>query len=259
MLPYNLGIASLFNSLLWCALPTLPIHTRAIQQLGVIMGYSIGSQAAKPHRQRQLVRGIALLCFGLAAAGCDSQLEIRHYEVPKPEVVYAENHVVDPAEEQDEADRSPTDRMLGAIIPQGKRTWYVKMTGPMERVADQEPAFRQLVESFTFADADSPPKWELPPSWSQRPGSRDRFATLVVGDSSQPLEVSVSELPMPDSPQFVLANVNRWRRQMQLPPIAPSQLETETQTLSLSDREAVFVNLVGILDTTSGRPMMGVR
>ena len=195
-------------------------------------------------------------------AGCNSKAEIRHYKVPKPELVYAENHVTPsekPAPQATQQTSAPTDRMLGAIVPQGSRTWYFKMTGPMDLVAAQEPAFRQLVQSVAFAGANASPTWKLPQSWVEKPGSGARFATLVVEGGDQPLEVSVSELPMDDSRDSILQNVNRWRRQMQLPPLQMQQLDSETETLSLPDREAVYVNLVGTKDKSGGPPMMGIR
>ena len=154
--------------------------------------------------------------------------------MPKPELVYAENHVdaapatAQPGQESTE----PTDRLLGAIVPRAAQTWYFKMTGPMDLVARQEPAFRELIRSLTFDGPNAEPKWTLPDSWQEDKGTGQRLATLSVETEGQKLEVSVIQLATSPSVTSILDNVNRWRRQMQLPPIAAEQLAAKT-TLAL--------------------------
>jgi hypothetical protein len=196
---------------------------------------------------------------GAALVGCDSQEAVRHYRVPKPQVVYAQNHVKPAVESSEQDPAIPSDRMLGAIVPRPAKTWYFKMTGPMDLVAEQEAAFRQLVESLTFASPDAPPTWELPPDWQEQTGSGPRLATLTVAVQGQSLEVTVIELPNNNSPTSVLDNVNRWRRQMQLPPIDESQLATATSELAFEEGTAVYVNLVGSFSNSMPRSAMGAR
>ena len=62
-------------------------------------------------------------------------------------------------------------------------------------------------------------------------GSGQRLATLSVDVDGQTLEVSVIQLATAPSANSLLDNVNRWRRQMQLPPITADQLPHETTTL----------------------------
>ncbi|MDE3032153.1 MAG: hypothetical protein KGI56_00690 [Acidobacteriota bacterium] len=62
-------------------------------------------------------------------------------------------------------------------------------------------------------------KWTLPKGWSQEPGSGMRFATLKPPVAGK-LDVSVIVLPGPAGGE--LANVNRWRGQMGLPPLDAS-------------------------------------
>lgn len=57
--------------------------------------------------------------------------------------------------------------------------------------------------------------WTLPKGWRQEPGSGMRFATLKPPVTGK-LDVSVIVLPGPAGGE--LANVNRWRGQMGLPP-----------------------------------------
>ncbi len=42
-------------------------------------------------------------------------------------------------------------RILGVVLPRGKRTWFFKMTGPAELVEKQKPAFEAFIKSVQFA------------------------------------------------------------------------------------------------------------
>ncbi len=196
------------------------------------------------------IRGILLLIglvwLGSTLTGCGSAEDIRHYKIPKPAVLYAQNHVVaDTATAQKGQSSAPTDRLLGAIVPHDAETWYFKMTGPMNLVASQEKAFRELIESLAFDGPGTTPQWALPESWQEGEGSGQRQATISVQVEGKKLEVSVIRLATSPSPEAVLDNVNRWRRQMQLPKITKGQLEQETELLTLADGTAILVNLVG--------------
>ena len=109
------------------------------------------------------------------------------------------------------APAKPTDRMLGAIVPHGAQTWYFKMIGPMEAVASQGAAFRQLIESIRFENEQSPAAMDAPgivagerrdrPAAGDTGGGRGRPDVGSVGDSA-------GDLPVANS---LLDNVNRWR------------------------------------------------
>jgi hypothetical protein len=180
-------------------------------------------------------------------AGCGAKESIDHYRVPKPELVYAANHVSTAARSDRPlaAAAAPTDRMLGAIVPHASQTWYFKMTGPTDAVARQRDAFRQLIESVRFAGDAEPPHWQLPPSWTEQPGTGPRLATLLVDVDGQMLEVSVMQLATSTSSSSLLDNINRWRKQMQLAPITAEQLPQETTALELPSGQATLVELLG--------------
>jgi hypothetical protein len=199
-----------------------------------------------PLAWRRSSPGILLIlatAIGVVLAG--SKESVRHYKVPKPEVLYAANHVDVAGDRQVATADKPTDRMLGAIVPRDSQTWYFKMTGPMDLVAQQEQAFRQLIESLRFDGPDASPQWTLPDSWQENEGTGQRTATLSVEVEGHKLEVSIIQLATSPSPTSVLDNVNRWRRQMGLTPIEMEQLDKETSTITLADGTAVLVNLVG--------------
>jgi hypothetical protein len=124
-------------------------------------------------------------------------------------------------------------------------------------LATQVESFKKLIGSVHFAAAGTSPEWTLPADWQQRPASGMRFATIVIGGGDKPLELSVIPLPSPpqDPADYALSNINRWRRQLGLPPIAATQLSKETEQLKLDGATATLVNLEGHAADQQG--MMG--
>jgi hypothetical protein len=132
--------------------------------------------------------------------------------------------------------------MLGLIIPAEGQVWFFKGMGPVARVDAKLADFEKLVESIRFED--NRPTWTLPEGWSQQPGNQFRFATLV----SDGLEVTVSSLPAPGGaakPDYILANLNRWRDQLALPPVSLEELEQSANPFELGGRQAYRVDLLG--------------
>jgi hypothetical protein len=67
------------------------------------------------------------------------------------------------------------------------------------------------------------------------------------------LEVTVSTLPAPasDTAAYVLANVNRWRDQLQLNPVPLEQLEETATPTEIAGRESYRVDLTGTASASS--------
>jgi hypothetical protein len=192
---------------------------------------------------------LALVCAGVLAVSLRRDEEgIRSYTVQRPE---------------------PSSRLLGAIIPQGDKAvlakdgapgkaWFFKLTGPNQAVAEQAPAFRQLIESVTFpSEGNSEPTWTLPEGWTQRPGSQMRFATLQV-EAGGDTECSVTVLPITNTDwnAYLLANINRWRDQLRVPKISERELAASTSELKLrsGDATATLVEFAGELSLTNMAP-----
>jgi hypothetical protein len=167
----------------------------------------------------------------LAAAllvGCQ-QDEIRTYQVAKTEMT----------------------RLLGGILPRGDSNWYFKVSGPASSVAAHEAEFVAFLRSLHFTDAgDRPLVWTLPRGWTLEKGSRpNRYATILVGDKDA-LELTVIKLGQEGQAGNVLANVNRWRNQIALPPITESDLHDEVKELNV---EVGTIKLVDLTGTGSGK------
>jgi hypothetical protein len=202
----------------------------------------------------------------ISTAGCGKTEHIAHYRAPKPVPI-------DPLPEGDPQNPhagiagapggppaeaappagEPTDRMLAAIVPSGENFWFFKLMGSKDPVAAQNDNFLTLIKSVHFTAAGAP-QWTLPSGWTEQPATAMRYATFVIPGEGQPLEVTVTKLP---GTSGVLANVNRWRGQLRLPPISQKQLSSEATQVPVDGATATFVNLLGTAAPNSmGRPPM---
>lgn len=196
--------------------------------------------------------------------GCEPTKPIQSYSIPKPDVVYETNHVDPGAPEDASGNPLPLDdRMLGAFVPHAQTAWFVKLSGAKDAIAPHAEAFEAFVKSFQFsADPNAEPTWQAPAGWKQTAGPAPRFATLTIADTSPPLEVTVSSLPLNDGDvsAYVLLNINRWRKQMSLRPIAQQRLAKDSKTLKVAGGNAVYVDMLGKLQAAGmpgASPMAG--
>ena len=206
-------------------------------------------------------RSLAQFAAALAAAltvGCQEQEQIQQYTVAKSEVLNPDgDSVTAPAGGTAQPEERYPARTLGAIVPQDGQTWYFKIMGPDEAVAGQDEAFRQFLATVKFAAGR--PTWTLPEGWVEQESSGGvRFATIRIPAEGQPLELTVIPLPAQgDARESLVANVNRWRDQLALPPASADGIDEQVETVPLADGTASYVNIAGqasTSDSMSGAP-----
>jgi hypothetical protein len=90
------------------------------------------------------------------------------------------------------------------------------------------------------ADA-GPLRWSVPKGWREQPASGMRLAAFLAPGGKKPAEVSVVSLPGEAGGD--LANVNRWRNQMGLAPIAQRELSAQSRRVSTRAGEVLLVDL----------------
>jgi hypothetical protein len=182
----------------------------------------------------------------VALAGCRAEEEIRSYDVAQP-------------------DREKI-RMLTAMVLAGKETWVVKLTGPEEQVAGQAKAFNDFVGSIRINEGkdkqDTPITWTVPAGWKEEKAGPMRIATFRVDNVARPMEVAVSlqkELGKEGEPNSLLDNVNRWRGQLNLPPVEAPDVEQQVCREKVDNREAILADMsgVGVYRPPSNRPAHG--
>lgn len=134
-------------------------------------------------------------------------------------------------------DEAPADAegIFAAVLPLGSETWYFKLTGPSAklrekggevfmafladvRVTGEEPA---APPAPSAAASPRVPKIQVTAAegWEASEGSAMRVASFAIkGADGATADVSV--IPLPGESGSLLENVNRWRGQVQLPPLA---------------------------------------
>jgi len=94
----------------------------------------------------------------------------------------------------------------------------------------------------TTPQADAPIDWRVPEGWRKLAGKRSmRVATFEADGPAGPVQIAVSVLP--GDAGGILANVNRWRGQLGLGPIARTDLGECVESLAIDGREAFLVDL----------------
>jgi hypothetical protein len=154
-------------------------------------------------------------------------------------------------------------RMLGAIVPFEGATWFFKLTGPAAIVAAEKQRFVEFLATVkpgttvptTAASVVAPPPapvvaaaanipdlhWTAPTHWQAKPGSALRKATYVMaGAAGTTAELAVSAFP--GNVGGELANVNRWRGQLQLPALDEAQLAAAVTRLTVNGLAVAVVD-----------------
>jgi hypothetical protein len=92
----------------------------------------------------------------------------------------------------------------------------------------------------TVADAPNP-QWTAPTDWQEGKASAMRRATFVAkGTDGQAAEIAVSVFP--GDVGGLLANINRWRSQIGLGPVAPDEISGMTSDLVIDGTKATVVD-----------------
>jgi hypothetical protein len=206
----------------------------------------------------------------IAISGCDKPDEIAVYTVSKPIPVDAPadvttdtdsistftpdktNSELPTAATPSESSSQQADRLLGAIMPRGKMTWFFKLTGPADSVGQELKSFVLFLKSVKFSAKG--PDWALPEGWDEKPGSEMRFATIQIATDGKPLELSVIPLPTAegDLDAYLLSNVNRWRGQLGLDSLSAGQFAEQIGKFELNGEPVWLANFVGRMN---GQPM----
>jgi hypothetical protein len=194
---------------------------------------------------------VCLLAAVAVAVGCQNTDKIETYTAPKDpprgEIASAAGAIAPaPATSPNPAALTdPTDRMLVAIVPDGGQAWFFKVVGPLAAIDEQEKAITDFFATLQPAAGKPQPSWQLPAGWAEKPGAMLRLATIVIPTTDKPLELAVTSLNWSGQPVDVLANVNRWRDQMQLPPIGEPQLGESLREQKAGNTTLTIVDLRG--------------
>ena len=160
-------------------------------------------------------------------------------------------------------------RILVAMLTRGATSWFFKMTGEDAFVTSQKEVFLQFLKSISFdaaapapVAADSPAPadnnnsnssiWTVPAGWQSLPGSQFLLAQFLIQDGSTRAEVNISELAGEGG--GLLANVNRWRRQLGLTEVTQEEdFSKMVDSLTVPGGQAQVVDMSGT-NAKTGQP-----
>ena len=170
---------------------------------------------------RRLLIPVALLGL-LAATGCGPSDEVRTYTVPKAAQKDAAG--------SDQPDGPAKGRLIGAVVPAGEgQNWYVKFSGPVDAVTAHEKAVDEFIRSIRVTGGK--PTWTAPPGWKEGPRRMMRVVTFIPPGEGKPPELYISD-PLGGS---LLANVNRWRKEIGLKDVTEADLPNVTTEAQFGD------------------------
>jgi len=89
----------------------------------------------------------------------------------------------------------------------------------------------------------SPLQYTVPAGWTEIPAKSMRVAAFQVSDGKQTAEVTI--IPLSGAGGGLLANVNRWRKEVGLDDMTEENLRKESKSLAVEGQNAVYVDLVG--------------
>ncbi len=98
--------------------------------------------------------------------------------------------------------------------------------------------------------------YDTPEGWSPAAAGGMRRAAFQVRDGEAEVEITVISLAA--AAGDLLSNVNRWRRQVQLPPIAAADVERQTRPIDFAGVPAKLVELVAPDGTSPRETILGV-
>src|ERR1700758_619522 len=88
---------------------------------------------------------------------------------------------------------------------------------------------------------DNPAPWTKPDGWNEQPLSEMRLGSFKV-DGPNAASADVSVIAFPGEAGGLISNINRWRGQLQLPPLDEDQLSQITQRTDVDNVPTYLVD-----------------
>ncbi len=180
------------------------------------------------------------------------------------------------------------ERILGVIQHRDNTAWFYKMTGDADLVEKQKPAFVEFLKSLNFgavaptqtempaanpaggggmgtlltaptlAAGGNKPNWQVPAGWQEVPAAQFLLAEYsIAGAGGAKAEVNVASLSGDGG--GLLANVNRWRRQIGLAALDENGLDQLVTSVDAGGGKADLVDMTGTdMRTSQPTRLVGV-
>ena len=116
--------------------------------------------------------------------------------------------------------------------------------------APAAPASNAMANTAVSTASGASLTWTAPPNWQSKAGSAMRKATFAIpGEGGQSAELSVTAFPGDVGGE--IANVNRWRGQLQLDPLADSEVAKSVTRL---EANGLKIGVVDIANPNAAAP-----
>jgi hypothetical protein len=168
--------------------------------------------------------------------------------------------IVDLAGLPENADSARDGRIIAAMVTTSNATLFFKMRGNADLAEAQKDDFVKWVAAVCDAQTQtgssqvgaapsqttsvSPIKWTTPEGWTEMPPSSMRFASF-----SAPVEdggkIEISIVTFPGDGGSDADNINRWRGQMGLAPIAANAVSSQVTPLKTEDTTFSTTDIAG--------------
>ncbi len=96
--------------------------------------------------------------------------------------------------------------------------------------------------------------WTAPAGWQSRPPSAMRKATFIIPGATAGEQAELAVTAFPGNVGGNLANLNRWRQQLQLAPISTAELESALVHVHAGDLHIDVAELLGPAPSAGGSP-----
>ena len=165
-------------------------------------------------------------------------------------------------------------RLLVVVFQHEGVAWFVKMNGDDELVAQQKPALVDFLKSVNFpaatAQGELPPShppvggagllssqvptndkggqgkpaWQVPAGWQEVTAGQFLVAKFqVTGSDNSKANINVSASPGDGG--GLSGNVNRWRGQLRLSPLAEAEIDKLVRQVDTAGGKAMFIDMTG--------------
>lgn len=111
----------------------------------------------------------------------------------------------------------------------------------MQPLPGMQEAVDMIDDEFTY---------QVPEGWTENPPSGMRKADFSITDDNGNTQITV--LVFPGDVGGLLANINRWRGQVGLDPVAQAELDNVAEPMVISAHQGHFVKLEGASDSILG-------
>jgi hypothetical protein len=161
-------------------------------------------------------------------------------------------------------DTQPAQQVLAAMLEEGDTVWFFVLMDTAERATPHAAAFERFLSTIRVEAGESmlahdhgagkpmPPDahpegagpwmtWTAPAGWEAAPGSNSmRLASFMLTHADQTGEVAITRFP--GDVGGLLANLNRWRNQLGLPPVQDAAQQPATRVV-VAGKEALRFDL----------------